>query len=142
MPSDAPPKAVDVGKVNQAVSAAFEPSTIFTAAVVVTHKVQLLAERYRDGIGPSTPLESWSMGKSVVATLMGVLIQQGAYQLDQPAPIPEWQGLADLRQQIRISDLLRMSSGLRIKAPDDPDFDPNGSYPDHTYLYTGRVNAQ
>jgi CubicO group peptidase (beta-lactamase class C family) len=34
-----------------------------------------------------------------------------------------------------------MSSGLRIKAPDDPDFDPNGTYPDHIYYYTGRINA-
>jgi CubicO group peptidase (beta-lactamase class C family) len=34
-----------------------------------------------------------------------------------------------------------MSSGLRIKAPDDPDYDPSGTYPDHLYLYTGRVNS-
>jgi len=38
-------------------------------------------------------------------------------------------------------DLMRMSSGIRIKAPDDPDFDPNGTYPDHLYLYTGSVNS-
>jgi CubicO group peptidase (beta-lactamase class C family) len=30
---------------------------------------------------------------------------------------------------------------LRIKAPDDPDYDPSGTYPDHLYLYTGTVNA-
>jgi CubicO group peptidase (beta-lactamase class C family) len=94
-----------------------------------------------DGIAPTTPLESWSMGKSVVASMMGLLIQQGAYSLDQPAPIPEWQQPGDPRQQLRISDILRMSSGLRIKAPDDPDFDPNGTYPDHLYMYTGRIDA-
>ena len=81
------------------------------------------------------------MGKSVMATLMGVLIKQGVYTLDQPAPIPEWQAAGDPRQQIRIADILHMSSGLRIKAPDDPDFDPNGTYPDHVYFYTGRINA-
>ena len=32
------------------------------------------------------------MGKSVTATLMGILVQQGVYDLWQPAPIPEWQG--------------------------------------------------
>ncbi|MFN8058102.1 MAG: hypothetical protein U0Q12_02990 [Vicinamibacterales bacterium] len=42
------------------------------------------------GIGPTTPLESWSMGKSVTATMMGILIHQGVYIVDQPAPIPEW----------------------------------------------------
>ena len=44
-------------------------------------------------------------------------------------------------RQIRIVDILQMSSGLRIKSPSDPDFDPKGSYPDHLYLYTGRVNS-
>jgi CubicO group peptidase (beta-lactamase class C family) len=93
------------------------------------------------GISATTPLESWSMGKSVTATMMGVLIRQGVYTLEQPAPIPEWQRPGDPRQQIRIQDILRMSSGIRIKGPDDPDFDPNGTYPDHLFLYTGRVNA-
>jgi CubicO group peptidase (beta-lactamase class C family) len=81
------------------------------------------------------------MGKSVTATLMGVLIRQGAYQLEQPAPIPEWQGPDDPRAKIRIADLLNMSSGLRIRAPQDPDYDMAGPYPDHLYLYTGRVDS-
>ena len=81
------------------------------------------------------------MGKSVTATLMGVLIKQGVYTLEQPAPIPEWQTAGDPRAKIRIADLLHMSSGLRIKAPQDPDYDPAGTYPDHLYLYTGGVNS-
>ena len=68
---------------------------------------------------------------------MGVLIRQGAYELWQPAPIPEWQqDSQDLRSEIRIADLLHMSSGLRIKALEDPDYDPAGTYADHLYLYT------
>jgi CubicO group peptidase (beta-lactamase class C family) len=81
------------------------------------------------------------MGKSITATLMGILIQQGAYQLDQQAPIPEWQEEGDPRRQIRIVDILHMSSGLRCRAPQDPRFDPGLGYPDHLYLYTGRVNS-
>ena len=34
-----------------------------------------------------------------------------------------------------------MSGGLRIKAPQDPDYDPSGPYPDHLYLYTGGVDS-
>jgi CubicO group peptidase (beta-lactamase class C family) len=34
-----------------------------------------------------------------------------------------------------------MSSGLRIRAPLDPDYDPAGPYPDHLYLYTGGVDS-
>jgi CubicO group peptidase (beta-lactamase class C family) len=141
LPDDPPPSQLDMAKVKEAVDAAFEPPEGKTAAFVVTWKGRLIAERYAPGITAQTPLESWSMGKSVAATLMGVLIQQGAYELWQPAPIPEWQDGKDLRSEIRIADLLHMSSGLRIKALEDPDYDPAGTYSDHLYLYTGGVDS-
>jgi hypothetical protein len=52
-------------------------------------------------------------------------------------------GLVDGQEhhRLRIADLLRMSSGLRLRAPADPDYDPSGPYPDHTFLYTGSVDA-
>lgn len=135
-----PPAAIDAGLLRQAVEAAFDPAGM-TAAFVVTWNGRLLAERYADSVTPQTPLESWSMGKSVTATLLGVLLREGAYTLQQPAPVPEWQGAGDPRTAIRIADLLNMSSGLRIRAPQDPDYDPALGYPDHVYLYTGGVNA-
>ncbi|MCB0488080.1 MAG: serine hydrolase [Cyclobacteriaceae bacterium] len=138
---DAMPAEVDMEKVNQAVDAAFEGDGM-TAAFVVTYKGRIIGERYGEGITKDTPLESWSMGKSLTATMMGVLIQQGVYQLDQPAPIPEWQKEpSDPRAKIRIKDILHMSSGLRFRAPQDPDFDPTLGYPDHLYVYTGSINS-
>jgi CubicO group peptidase (beta-lactamase class C family) len=141
LPREGLPPGLDATKLERAVAAAFEPATSMTAAFVVTWKGRLVAERYGPGITSTTPLESWSMGKSLTATLMGILIAQGVYDLWQPAPIPEWQGQADPRGRIRIADLLRMSSGLRIRAPQDPDYDPRGPYPDHLYLYTGGVDS-
>ena len=141
LPKDPPPAGLDMAKVNQALDAAFEPAAAMTAAFVVTWKGRLIAERYGKGITLHTPLESWSMGKSVTAALMGILIRQGVYELSQPAPVPEWQRPGDARARIRISDLMRMSSGLRIRAPQDPDYDPSRGYPDHVYLYTGAVNS-
>ena len=135
------PPEIDAAKVKPAVDAAFEPAAELTAAFVVTWRGRIIGERYAEGITAHTPLESWSMGKSVTATLMGILIKQGVYELSQPAPIPEWQGHDDPRAKIRIVDILNMSSGLRIKAPQDPDYDPAGTYPDHLYLYTGTVNS-
>lgn len=140
-PADPLPPGLDLARVRAAVDAAFDPPSAMTAAVVVTWRGRLVAERYGEGITARTPLESWSMTKSLTATLMGVLIQQGAYQLWQPAPIPEWQQPGDPRAKIRIGDLLNMSSGLRIRAPQDPDYDPAGPYPDHLYLYTGGVDS-
>jgi len=140
LPKDPLPREIDAVKLKQAVDAAFPPAEM-TAAFVVTWKGRLIAERYGEGINDQTPLESWSMGKSLTATLMGILIRQGVYALWQPAPIPEWQSPGDPRAKIRIADLLHMSSGLRSKAPLDPDFDPSGTYPDHLYLYTGGVDS-
>ena len=140
LPSDPAPSQLDMSKVNQAIAAAFDPASM-TAAFVVTWKGRLIGEHYGPGITAQTPLESWSMGKSLTATLMGVLIQQGAYDLWQPAPIPEWRAGNDPRAKIRIADLLNMSSGIRIKAPLDPDYDPSGTYPDHFYLYSGSIDS-
>ena len=138
---EAVPEGVDMDKVARAVDAAFENPEGLTAALLITYKGQIIGERYREGITMHTPLESWSMGKSLTATLMGVLIQQGAYELYQPAPVPEWQGEGDPRSEIRIADILRMSSGLRFRAPQDPDFDPEVGYADHIYVYTGGANS-
>ncbi len=131
---------LNAAKVAAAVDAAFE-SLEMTAAFVVTWKGRLIGERYADGIDMHTPLESWSMGKSLTATLMGMMILKGVYQLEQPAPIPEWQEEGIPRAQIKIQDILRMSSGLRCPAPGEPGLDPSLGYPDHLYLYTGGANS-
>ena len=136
-----PPPSVDAVKVADAVNAAFATPAGMTAAFVVTWRGRIIAERYGPGITLHTPLESWSMGKSVTAALMGILIQRGDYNLLQRAPVPEWQTPGDPRAAIRIADLLRMSSGLRARAPFDPDYDPAGAYPEHLYFYTGTINS-
>ena len=142
VPAEGPlPAEINAAKLKQAVNAAFEPAEAMTAAFVVTWRGWLAAERYGEGLTARTPLEGWSMGKSLTATLLGILIKQGVYELSQPAPIPEWQTPGDPRAKIRISDILHMSSGLRIKAPQDPDYHPSGPYPDHLYLYTGSVDS-
>jgi len=141
LPKEALPAEIEATKLNAAVEAAFEPPEALTAAFIVTWKGRLIAERYGYGVDTRTPLEGWSMGKSITATLLGILLNKGVYQLTQPAPIPEWQTPGDPRAKIRIEDLLHMSSGLRIRAPQDPDYDPSGPYPDHLYLYTGGVDS-
>ena len=141
LPTATLPEGVDAAKVAQAADAAFEPAEGMTAAFVATHRGRIIAERYGAGIDLHTPLESWSMGKSLTATLMGVLIQQGVYDLWQPAPVPEWQTEGDPRRRIRIADILRMSSGVRFRGVADPDLDPDLGYPDHLYVYTGAVDS-
>lgn len=85
-----------------------------TLAVVVVHRGRIVAERYATGIGPDTPLAGWSMTKSVMNALTGILVGQGRLTLDAPVPIPEWQQAGDPRASITLDHLLRMSSGLRF----------------------------
>jgi CubicO group peptidase (beta-lactamase class C family) len=95
-----------------------------------------------DGITKDTQLESWSMGKSITATLFALLVKDGTYTIEQPAPVDLWHQVAgDPRAKIRNMDLLRMSSGLRFIAEQDPDYTPDQGYPDHYYMYTGAVNV-
>ncbi|MEE2776658.1 MAG: serine hydrolase [Acidobacteriota bacterium] len=134
------PEELDLDKVEAALDAGFGPPEARTLGLVVTYRGRILGERYDPAVDIHTPLESWSMTKSLTGTLVGVLIQQAAYELWQRAPIPEWQGEGDPRAEIRIGDILRMSSGLRINAPSDPDYDES-TYADHFYYYTGTVNS-
>ncbi len=128
-------------RVQAALDTAFADPEARTAGMVIVHKGRLVGERYRTGITLETQLESWSMGKSLTATLFALLVRDGTYTLEQRAPVPEWQEPGDPRAAIRPIDLLRMSSGLRFIATQDPDYTPDKGYPDHFYIYTGAVNA-
>lgn len=141
LPTHDMPAEIDMNKVKQALDSAFAPAEALTAAFVVTYKGRIIAEKYADGITKNTALESWSMGKSLSATIMGILIKQGVYKLEQPAPIPQWQGKSDERGKIRIMDIMHMSSGLYCRATQDPDYKPSKDYVIHKYLYTGGINS-
>jgi CubicO group peptidase (beta-lactamase class C family) len=132
---------IDPARINAAVEAAFADPAALTAAFVVLHKGRIVAERYMPGITKDTQLESWSMGKSITATLFALLVKDGTYTLEQPAPVPEWRSPDDPRGKIRNMDLLRMSSGLRFIAGQDPDYTEDKGYPDHMFIYTGAVDA-
>jgi CubicO group peptidase (beta-lactamase class C family) len=90
----------------------FEQKEHNTRAIVVVHQGKIVGERYAPGWTKDTPQISWSAGKSITAALIGVIAQQGALTVDDAAPIKEWRGKEDPRREIRVRDLLRMSSGL------------------------------
>lgn len=72
---------------------------------------RIVAERYRPGFGEETPMLSWSMAKSVTASLVGAAALKGYLDIDDPAPVPEWEG-DPARAAIAWRDLLGMESGL------------------------------
>jgi CubicO group peptidase (beta-lactamase class C family) len=141
-PSTEPwPAKLDRSKVQAAIDLAFGDAAGLTAGMVVVYKGQIVGERYMAGITKDTQLESWSMGKSLTAALVGLVIGDGAFSLDDPAPVPEWRRPGDPRGAIRVRDLMRMSSGLSFTGQDDRWMDPTWQYHDHFFIYAGAVDA-
>lgn len=112
------PPVFDRSRLESALEWAFSESVSTsprrTRAVVMIHKGRLIAERYAPGFTKDTPLPGWSMTKSVVNALVGVLVRQGKIALGDPVPLPEWRASTDPRQAITFDHLLRMTSGLQF----------------------------
>lgn len=122
-----PPSAdVDAGRLAAVFERAFAdppPEEIgATHALLVIERGALVAERYDAEHGPDSTLPSWSMAKSVLFALAGVLVRDGRLRVDELADVPAWQQPGDPRAAIRVDQLLRMSSGLRFDEEyTDPD---------------------
>jgi CubicO group peptidase (beta-lactamase class C family) len=85
-----------------------------THALLVVHRGRLVQERYGPTHDEDSTLPSWSMAKSMLQTLIGMLVGEGKLRIDEPAPVPEWQAVGDPRRSITLDQLLRMSSGLEF----------------------------
>ena len=82
-----------------------------TRAIVVLRDGEIIAEQYATGFDAHTRLAGWSMAKSVLNALVGILVGEERVSLQAHALLPEWQP-PDPRAAIAIEDLLRMRSGL------------------------------
>ena len=107
---------IDTVRLKSAVDGAFGPPAgdkRWTAAVVVLYKGELIAEKYSSemGISTDTRIWGWSMNKSVINAMLGVLARQGKLNVTAIAPVIQWTN--DRRRDITISDLMHMSSGLK-----------------------------
>jgi len=107
---------VDYELLEKAIDRAFaNPEVQKTRTVLVAYKNQLLTERYAEGFDAETPILGWSMAKSVLATLYGILEHQGKVNMDyhpfKELDLDDAKG-KDPREAITLDDLLRMSSGL------------------------------
>lgn len=128
-------------RVCAAVDRAFARPAARTSACVVLHHGEVVGERYVDAVGPQTVLESWSMGKSLAATLAGVLVGQGVLDLDEPVPVSRWGGMQDPRGRIKVRDVLRMSSGLECSGLDDPREQWRYGISDHALPYCEAMDS-
>ena len=79
-------------------------------AFMVIHKGIPVAEAYKPEFNQKTRFLSWSMAKSFINAMVGILVKDGKLDIDQPAGIDEWK--SDDRSKITLNDLMQMQSGL------------------------------
>lgn len=81
-----------------------------TTAILVMDDGSAAAERYSSGFASATPQRTWSVAKSIAATIVGAAVYRGELDVDRRAglgnPIYD-----QSRRAITIDNLLRMASG-------------------------------
>lgn len=102
-----------------------------TTAVLVVKDGAIVAERYRDGFDATTPQRTWSVAKSIAATIIGAAVDDGLIAVDAPAGLAQWAAPGDPRGAVTLENLLHMASGL--------DSTPAGNRTDDVYFGGGRV---
>jgi CubicO group peptidase (beta-lactamase class C family) len=107
---------IDRSKLNAAISNAFinlGEKERRTAAVVIVYKGEIVGEKYwtDKGINSDTRLWGWSMNKSILNALVGIMVRQGKLDMNASAPVREW--ISDQRREITMNDLMHMCSGLK-----------------------------
>lgn len=110
--ADTIPSGIDLIKLNQVMIRAFNDSVgnMGTFAVAIAYKNQLIAEKYRKGFSNRNRFVSWSMAKSFTHALVGIMVQKGMMDINQPTGINDWKN--DDRAKITIDNLMHMNSGL------------------------------
>lgn len=78
-----------------------------------------VSERYREGFTAQTPQRTWSVAKSIAATLVGAAVQSGEFDVNDPVGMNYWRsgGGSDPRNALTIDHMLRMASGRYSDTP-------------------------
>ena len=79
-------------------------------AFIVLHKGIPVVESYKPQFSQNTRFLSWSMAKSFINALVGILVKQGRLNIMDPVGLEEWK--SDERFKITMNNLLQMQSGL------------------------------
>lgn len=103
---------VDYDKLEGVVASYFDQNTPedLTRSLLIVYKNQIISEKYAEGIDKNSKLLGWSMGKSLMSAVCGVMNYQGMLNHEDSAPIDAWKN--DERSKITINNLLQMNSGL------------------------------
>ncbi len=103
---------VDYDKLEYVLTTAMNDSVQKTRSLLVVYKDQIIGEKYSKGFTKDTRILGWSMTKSILATLYGILQYEGKINMDYK-PFPAVLNITEgPKKDITLNHLLRMQSGL------------------------------
>lgn len=109
------PAEVDRAALDAAVDVAFgDPDAAGRVrSIVIVEGGRIVYERYHPLDGPDTVMDSFSVAKSIASAAVGLLVEDGLVEVDERAPIAQWDDPSDPRHAITLEHLLHMASGLQ-----------------------------
>lgn len=118
----APPPTLLAKVLEAARAGQYGQGTRTTAALVqINREGNGLVEQavYAPGFDENTPQRTWSVAKSIAATLVGAAVLAGETSVDEPVGINYWRagGASDPRTTITLDHALRMATGRYSDTP-------------------------
>lgn len=107
------PKGVDQRHVDQIIDYAFDAERKMidkrTRSLLVVYRDTIIAEAYQEGFDKDTPILGWSMTKSWMNTLIGILVKDSIINISDDHLTDQWR---DQRSALTLHHLLTMTSGI------------------------------
>jgi hypothetical protein len=100
-------------QVQQLVEKQFENTRLSTRSLIVWHNDKIIAEKHLAGFTQATPQHGWSLTKSLLNTMYGVLVRQNKVSIKTKIEAPEWES-GDPRNALTVDDFMKMASGLKF----------------------------
>lgn len=138
-PSAAPgASGIDPGPISDMVRAVVEGELAYTHSVLIARHGRLVVEEYFYGFDRETLHDMRSASKTITSTLVGLAVQDGRIQGSTARALPffpnyrRYDNWDDRKADIRIRDLLTMSSGLDANDSDYASAASEGRYQSQT----------
>ncbi len=132
LPNDPLPESINQEALKETVEKAFAGDFKgATTAVLISQNGRIISERYRADFDKDTSQRTWSVAKSVAASVIGAAQHKGLIDIEDKAGLEAWSRKGDPRANITTENLLQMASGLNS--------DPAGNRTDNVYFGGGLV---
>jgi len=130
LPNDPLPDSINKAELSATIENAFKGEfSGATTAVLISQNGRIVGERYREDFDKNTSQRTWSVAKSVAASVIGAAQHKGFIDVKDKAGLDAWSRKGDPRAEITTENLIQMASGLNS--------DPAGNRTDNVYFGGG-----